>query len=162
MRIEIVKLELTNFKCFRHKEIDFNSDVTVIRGRNGVGKTTIADAILWCLFGKNTQGQSDFDLKTHDENGKPIPNLDHSVEMSLSVDGSTVTLKRTVKEVWIKRRGSDEQVFKNNTTEYMFNGEVVTATDYKKHISGIVSEDIFKAITSPSYFPSLKWQQQRE
>ena len=39
MKIEIKRLELTNFKCFRHKQITFDSDVTTIRGRNGVGKT---------------------------------------------------------------------------------------------------------------------------
>jgi DNA repair exonuclease SbcCD ATPase subunit len=159
---------MTNFKCFRSKQIHFNKDVTTISGRNGAGKTTIADAILWCLFGKNLQGQSDFDLKTHDETGKPIPNLDHSVELQLATvsDGSPseniVTLKRTLKESWIKKRGSEELVFKNNTTEYMINGESLTATDYKKYISGIISEDIFRAITNPSFFPSLKWQQQRD
>ncbi|MBR1449785.1 MAG: AAA family ATPase [Prevotella sp.] len=167
MNIQIKRLELTNFKCFRHKEISFDSDITTIRGRNGVGKTTIADAILWCLFGKNSAGQSDFDLKTHDPDGRPIPNLDHSVEMVLTVlhsfaNDQTVTLKRTLKETWVKRRGSDEQVFKNNTTEYLIDGEVKTAADYKKFISELVNEDIFRAITNPSYFPSLKWQQQRE
>lgn len=167
MNIEIRKLELTNFKCFRHKEFAFDSDVTTIRGRNGVGKTTIADAILWCLFGKNSAGQATFDLKTHDESGTPIPNLDHSVDMTLSVlDGSPVekeiTLKRTLKETWVKKRGKDEQVFKNNTTEYFVNGEAYTAKDYEKYISQLVNEDIFRAITNPAYFPSLKWQTQRE
>ena len=162
MKIELKRLELSNFKCFRHKEFDFANNVTVLRGRNGVGKTTVADAILWCLFGKNTQGQSDFDLKTHDSDGKPIPHLDHSVEMTLAVDDNPVTLRRTLKETWLKKRGSDEQVFKNNTTEYLVNGEVVTATDYKKYISELINEDIFRVITNPSYFPSLKWQQQRE
>ena len=162
MKITITRLELTNFKCFHKKGIAFDPHVTTIRGRNGVGKTTIADAILWCLFGKNSQGQSDFDLKTHDSDGSPIPNLDHSVEMQLNIDGRVVTLKRTLKEIWIKKRGSNEQVFKNNTTEYQYNGEACTATDYKKHISELVSEDIFRAITTPTFFPSLKWQQQRE
>lgn len=170
MNITIKQLTLTNFKCFRHKEISFDGNITTISGRNGAGKTTIADAILWCLFGKNTSGQADFDLKTHDDNGKPIPNLDHSVEMQLDVmgekDGFTtarhINLKRTLKETWIKKRGSDEQVFKNNTTEYLVNGEVYTAGDYKKFIAQLVDEDVFKAITSPTYFPSLKWQQQRE
>lgn len=162
MNITITRLELTNFKCFHKKGIAFDPHVTTIRGRNGVGKTTIADAILWCLFGKNSQGQSDFDLKTHGSDGSPIPNLDHSVEMQLNIDGRVVTLKRTLKETWIKKRGSSENVFKNNTTEYMFNGEACTATDYKKHISELVSEDIFRVITTPTFFPSLKWQQQRE
>lgn len=166
MNIQIRKLELTNFKCFRHKEVSFDSNITTIKGRNGAGKTTIADAILWCLFGKNSQGQSDFDLKTHDENGKPIPNLDHSVEMELAVSegglAKQVTLKRTLKETWVKKRGSEEQVFKNNTTEYMVNGDVMTASDYKKYIANLINEDIFRAITNPTYFTSLKWQDQRE
>lgn len=180
MNIQIKQLTLQNFKCFRSKEITFNSDITTIKGRNGAGKTTIADAILWCLFGKNTQGQSDFDIKTHDADGKPIPNLDHSVEIELNVlnekqlpnegmiknslitSDYNITLKRTLKETWIKKRGSDEQVFKNNTTEYMVNGEAKTAADYKKYIAQLVDEEVFKAITNPQYFPSLKWQVQRE
>lgn len=170
MKIEIRKLELTNFKCFRHKEISFDQDVTTIRGRNGVGKTTIADAILWCLFGKNAAGQATFDLKTHDADGKPIPNLDHSVEMVLHIDTiledkdfeKDVTLKRTLKETWVKKRGSEEMVFKNNTTEYFVNGEAYTAKDYEKYISSLIPEETFRAITNPQYFPSLKWQVQRE
>lgn len=162
MNIRIHKLTIDNFKCFKHKEFVFENDVVTIKGRNGAGKTTIADAILWCLFGKNSAGQSDFNLKTYDENGKVIPNLDHSVELELNCDFGYTSIKRTLKETWVKKRGTDEQVFKNNTTEYLVNGDSYTASDFKKYIASLVSEDIFKAITNPSYFPSLKWQQQRE
>lgn len=158
--IRIERMTLENFKCFRHKEIALSDDVTVIKGRNGVGKTTIADAILWCLFGKNTQGQSDFCIKTM-EGGVEIPHLDHSVEILMSVNGEAYTLKRTLKETWVKKRGTDEQVFKNNTTEYLINGEVLTATDYKKKIGSLIPEDVFRIVTNPLYFPSLKWQDQR-
>lgn len=162
MNIRITHLEMTNFKCFQHKELSFDALITTIKGRNGVGKTTIADAIFWTLFGKNSQGQADFDLKTHDENGVTIPHLDHSVEMTIAVDTKTVTIKRTLKETWVKKRGSDEQVFKNNTTEFLVNGDSYTAGDYKKYISELISEDVFKMITNPNYFPSLKWQDQRD
>lgn len=158
--IRIERMTLENFKCFRHKEIALSDDVTVIKGRNGVGKTTIADAILWCLFGKNTQGQSDFCIKTM-EGGVEFPHLDHSVEILMSVNGEAYTLKRTLKETWVKKRGTDEQVFKNNTTEYLINGEVLTATDYKKKIGSLIPEDVFRIVTNPLYFPSLKWQDQR-
>ena len=167
MIIKINSLEITNFKCFRHKEFTFDSDVTTIRGRNGAGKTTIADAILFCLFGKNTAGQSDLELFKTMEDGKVIPNLDHSVEMGLHVypnDGSDVhcvTLKRTIKEVWVKKRGSDESVFKNNTCEYFVNGDSYTKADFEKYVGSLITEDTFKAITNPVYFPSLKWQTQR-
>ena len=167
MNTKITKLELTNFKCFRHKEFSFDSDVTTIRGRNGVGKTTIADAILWCLFGKNSAGQATFSIKTHDAEGNDIPHLDHSVSITLRVSddspiGMELTLKRTLRETWVKKRGASEETLKGHTTEYFVNGDSFTAKDYEKYISNLVNEDIFRAITNPSYFPSLKWQQQRE
>ena len=165
MNIRITRIALTNFKCFRSKEITLSDDITTIRGRNGVGKTTIADAILFCLFGKNTAGQSDLELFKTLENGSVIPHLDHSVELCLTLlredSQQQVTLRRSIKEVWVKKRGSDETVFKNNTVEYFVNGESYTAADYKKYIASLVSEDVFRAITNPNYFPSLKWQEQR-
>lgn len=177
MAITIKNLKLVNFKCFRQKEFTFNQHVTTILGRNGVGKTTIADAILFCLFGKNTAGQSDLELFKTRVDGKVVPNLDHSVELTLSISASIaegapslpdktvsrdITFKRSIKEVWIKKRGSEESVFKNNTCEYFVNGEAYTQADYKKFIDSLISEDVFRAITNPSHFLSLKWQVQRD
>ncbi len=164
MKIIINKLSLQNFKCFRSKEITFDPVITTIRGRNGEGKTTIADAILFCLFGKNVAGQSDLELFKTRENGAIIPNIDHSVELTLNVSDETereVTLKRSIKEVWVKKRGSEESVFKNNTVEYYVNGESYTKGDYEKYISSLIDEKVFRAITNPSFFTSLKWQEQR-
>jgi len=161
MNILITNLRLENFKCFKNKEFSFSEKVTTISGRNGSGKTTIADAILFCLFGKNTQGQSDLELFKTREDGKVIPNLDHSVEMVITHDGIETTLKRSIKEVWVKKRGSDESVFKNNTVEYFVDGESLTKGDFEKYVSSLINENVFKAITNPTYFPSLKWQDQR-
>lgn len=166
-KIFIKHLTMTNFKCFRDKEVEFNGDITTISGRNGVGKTTIADAILFCLFGKNTAGQSDLELFKTRENGKVIPNVDHSVGLILTVsDGSAIekeiTLRRSIKEMWVKRRSTDEMVFKNNTCEYFVNNESYTKEDYKKYIDSLISEETFRTITSPTYFLTLHWKTQRE
>lgn len=169
MNIRISRLSMTNFKCFREKELNLDEDIITIRGRNGAGKTTIADAILFCLFGKNSEGQSDLELFKTRENGQVVHNLDCSVEIRLALfrkeDGAenqTVTLRRSIKEVWIKKRGSEESVFKNNTVEYFVNGESYTKSDYEKYITSLVDERVFRAITNPNYFPSLKWQDQRK
>ena len=54
-------LSLKNFRQFINDEIAFSTDaeknVTLIRGKNTSGKTTIASAFRWCMFGeKNMEG----------------------------------------------------------------------------------------------------------
>ncbi len=171
MNISIRNITLRNFKCFREASFQFDGLVSTFAGRNGSGKTTIADAILWCLFGKNSAGQSSFDLKTHDESGRTIPHLEHSVEMELCIVADAagteagqrvLQLKRVLQETWVKKRGATDEALKGHTTEFYVDGEAYTAKDYEAFISGLIPESTFRAITNPQYFPSLKWQQQRE
>ena len=165
MNIKINTLSLANFKCFRNKEFSFGEDVVTIKGRNGVGKTTIFDAILFCLFGKNSQDQTKFNIKTNDEYGNMIPHLDHAVEIELELVGeetTSVSLRHSVKEKWTKKRGVTEEVFSGDTHEYFVNGELYTAADYKKYISSLINEQTFRILTNPQYFTSLKWQEQRD
>ena len=165
MNIKINTLSLTNFKCFRNKEFSFGEDIVTIKGRNGVGKTTIFDAILFCLFGKNSQDQTKFNIKTNDEYGNVIPHLDHAVEIELELVGeetTSVSLRHSVKEKWTKKRGVTEEVFSGDTHEYFVNGELYTAADYKKYISSLINEQTFRILTNPQYFTSLKWQEQRD
>lgn len=46
----IKSLELTNFKRFKSLKLDFPSDITVIKGLNEQGKSTIAEALIVALF----------------------------------------------------------------------------------------------------------------
>ncbi|MHC4477703.1 MAG: AAA family ATPase [Planctomycetota bacterium] len=52
MRIE--KITLNNYRQFRDAEISFNrnrdSDLHIVIGRNGTGKTNVLNAINWCLY----------------------------------------------------------------------------------------------------------------
>ena len=49
-------LYLKNYRTYRGPEtIDFatgNQNITVVKGNNEVGKTTIMNAITWCLYGQ--------------------------------------------------------------------------------------------------------------
>lgn len=162
MNISIKNITLVNFKGIRDLSIDISKPVTDIYGRNRSGKTTIADAINWCLFGKDSKGNAKFGLKTRDAEGKIIPNIEHTVTLTLLCDNVEHELKRSVSEKYNKLRGSDQVVFVGNTESYLVDGNSTTATDYKKFISGLIDENTFKAITTPSYFTSLSWQQQRQ
>jgi DNA repair exonuclease SbcCD ATPase subunit len=43
---------INNFKCYEHKEITFpKSGLTLLSGLSGAGKSTVFQAIYWCLYG---------------------------------------------------------------------------------------------------------------
>ncbi|MDD1666191.1 MAG: SMC family ATPase [Methanomicrobiales archaeon] len=42
---------MRNFKRYRHQDVVFRDGITGILGNNGAGKSTIVDAILFCLYG---------------------------------------------------------------------------------------------------------------
>ncbi|MBP6869736.1 DNA replication/repair protein RecF [Candidatus Babeliales bacterium] len=48
MRLE--KIELKNFRCFKKETFNFGSDVTIIYGNNGSGKTTIIEALHYLCY----------------------------------------------------------------------------------------------------------------
>ena len=59
--MKIKKLNLTNYRGFKQLDIDFEPDITVIAGINGVGKSSILNALAVCLshvLPKLTQSRS--------------------------------------------------------------------------------------------------------
>lgn len=160
------KLTLRNFKGVRNLDVSFDQETT-ISGENGTGKTTVFDAFVWLLFGKDSTGKSDsgvssFNIKTLDENGKPILKLEHEVTAALSVNGNEVTLKRIYLEKWEKPRGTSQEILKNHYTDYYLNGvKLATKKEYEAEVSAIIPEDVFKMITNPFYFNTRSAAEQK-
>lgn len=159
-KITLKSLSLVNFKGVRELNLDFTQQVTVISGDNGTGKTTIFDAFTWLLFGKDSLGRSDsnFNIKTLDPTtGKPILKLEHSVEGVLDVDGKEIKLQRNYVEKWVKPKGKTEEHLDNHYTEFYINGvKLGTKREYEAAIASLIPEDVFKMITNPFTFNSLK------
>ncbi len=158
--ITIKRLTINNFKGIFHLVINFDR-VTNIYGANGSGKTTVFDAFLWVLFGKDSTDRKDFEVKTLDENNQPYHRLDHEVQADLVVDGEEIAVKRCMKEKWTKKRGSSIEEMTNHDNTYYWNDVPLKLEDYKAKIAGIVDENIFKLLTNTTYFNSLKWQDRR-
>jgi DNA repair exonuclease SbcCD ATPase subunit len=163
-RVTIREITLVNFKGIKSLNIKFGQDETEIRGANKTGKSTIMDAFNWVLFGKNAFGDSDskFGIKTNDTEGNIIPKIDHEVTAVFDIDGQTVELRRILSEDWVTPRGKEEPELKGNSTAYFYNGVPLKESEYKGKINEIISEDLFRMITNPLYFPRLDWQVQRE
>lgn len=162
MNIKINKLILQNFKGIKSLEISADGENLNIYGDNAIGKTTVFDAFTWLLFGKDSLGRSDFGIKTQDENGKVIHNLEHSAECELLIDENVLTLKKVYAEKWAKKRGSAESEFSGHETKYFVNEVPTTKKEYEQKIASIIDETLFKIITNPLYFNEhLKWQDRR-
>ena len=78
--ITLNRIRLNNFKGIRNGEYSFDDKNAVVYGENGTGKTTLMDAMLWVLFGKDSNNRADFGIKTLEADGTVIPNVDHEVE----------------------------------------------------------------------------------
>ena len=165
-KIILKSLALVNFKGVRDFSIAFNDGITTVCGDNGTGKTTLYDAYLWLLFGKDSTGRSDgangFNVKTTDESGKPIYRLEHSVTAVLDVDGKEIKLQRSLVEKWQKVNGTTDEVMKDETQYFINDVRTGTKKEYQAEISEIIPEDVFRMITNPYYFTSLSADTQKE
>lgn len=160
-KIAIQKMSLTNFKGVRKLDLNFNEEETNIFGDNGTFKTTTFDAFTWLLFGKDSSDRKDFQIKTLDKNNATTDKVECEVSAVLLVDGVVVTLRRILKENWTKKRGSETQEFTGNSTEYYWNDVPMQLKEYQLKVGSILDEQVFKMITNPLAFNSLKWTDRR-
>ena len=159
--MKIKSLALQNFKGCRNSTYTFDGKNVTVCGANGSGKTTIFDAFTWLLFGKDSLDNAKFEIRPLDKDGKQIDNIEICVVATLEIDGKEVELKKTQKQNWVKKRGTQNPVLQGNVNEYEIDGYPRSEKDYKEYINGIVSDDLFKMLTNPTYFPNMPWKEQR-
>lgn len=157
--MKLAKLIIDNFKGIRHFVLDAGGKSVTILGANGAGKSTVADAYFWLLFGKNAAGESDFTIKTIGSSG-----LDYAVEAVLIDErmpyDNEITFRRVLKEQWTKKRGEGERTLTGNTTEYYIDGVPKKQSEYAQFVSDLCLGDAVRLLTDPYYFTRLKWQEQ--
>lgn len=136
---------------------------TSIKGQNAAGKTTIFDAFTWLLFNKNSAGEEKFNIRPLDKDGNRIDNVEIKVVGVLDVEGKEVMLSKVQKQNWVKKRGTNTVTLQGNPNSYEIDGYPKSEADFKAYVSELSqSEDMFKLLTNPQYFSSLKWKDQRD
>lgn len=162
MKMILKSLHLENFKGIKSLDVDFSSK-TKIKGQNASGKTTVFDAFTWLLFNKNSTGEEKFNVRPLDKDGKRIDNVEIKIVAVLDVDGKEVELSKVQKQNWVKKRGTDTVTLQGNVNSFEIDGYPKSESDFKAYVSGLAqSEDMFKMLTNPQYFSSLKWKEQRD
>lgn len=163
MRMILKSLHGENFKGIKSIDIKFGEKKTKISGQNASGKTTIFDIVSWLFFNKNSAGEEKFNVRPLDKDGHRIDNVEIKVVGVIDVDGKEVELSKVQKQNWVKKRGTDTVTLQGNVNSFEIDGYPKSEAEFKAYISGLAqSEEMFKMLTNPQYFSSLKWKDQRD
>lgn len=162
-KVTIEKLTLKNFRGVENLEATFNPIMTFITGHNRQGKTTVENAWLWLLTGKDTDLRKDFDIKPKDENGNYKKTSATEVHAAIDVNGVKYSIKRIYTEKWTKKRNSNEMEFNGNETNFFINEVPYSQTDFNREMLNIIStEEIIHLLGNIKNFNSLDWVKQRQ
>lgn len=153
MKTFLKKTVLENFMCYASRTFDFY-DITKIMAENGVGKSTIATAYLWCLF------NCDYELKDNpvvrrEVDGVSVDDMDTSVELALDVDGKEVTMKKVQKRTYSK----DGSSYKDDN-KYFINDVPKTLKDFNAYLD--IDMSVFKMCSNINAFLNQKPAEMRE
>lgn len=160
MEIKFKKIRIRNFRGLVSFEANLEGRSVRISGANGLGKSSVADAITWVLFGKDSRRRTVFPIDPVDDEGRIIHNLDVSVELEMLIDGQPTTLRRLRQEKWVQKRGMTREQLDGHQTTCYIDGRPLPSSDFSSHVDTIVKEELFRALTTPDYFPSLPMDQQ--
>jgi DNA repair exonuclease SbcCD ATPase subunit len=129
--------------------------ITEVCGTNGTGKTTLFNAFTFALFGKDSNGRTDFGFKRRERDGQVVHNAEYGVRLVFDIDGTERTFERVVTEKWVKPRGGSEKVLSGHETAYYVDNIKCSMKDYNAAVSEIAMEDVLRMLTDVFYFTSL-------
>lgn len=134
MKLELTHIAITGFKGYKGTvEYDMGYR-TVVQGDNGLGKSSIGEAIAWALTGCNIWGN---ERATTDLVNNKKPKLTEVI-LDLLLDGEPQTIIR-------RKKGSSNEVYWNEAKS--------STNDIAREI--FKNKDVFLSIVNPYYFPSL-------
>lgn len=134
MKIEFKSIQIEGFCSIPKLSLDLNQNyVTLIRGRNGNGKSTILSALVWVLYGKNIKGVSDVNTwekyRTKEYQGT-------KVEIEFSIE------KHTHKIIRCQNYKGKVNGVKGNNGVFYFINNVLINDKYKSNIQSKIEENL--------------------
>lgn len=163
MNIILKKIHMENFKIFQNKSILF-SLLTKIFAQNYRGKSSIVDVFFWVLFGKSSTGNSEgknFHPRRQID-GVDVDRVPVIAEVTLLVDDREIVIRKVQEQKWVRKRGNDFETYEGDSNSYFWNEVEVKESEHKKRVAEIIDEDLFKKITNPHAFVTMKQDEQKK
>lgn len=124
MALQLQKVYLKNWKCYLEQEVNLsskpNQNILIFYGRNGAGKTSLQEGILWCLYGKDIVSLAKLSQYFNRVNLKIEPELELVVKLTLADSNNIYEIQRIAQRM---QRGSTFYVSGQSLTFYM-NGQL--------------------------------------
>lgn len=153
-KIEIREIRLENYKKFNEAKFDF-FDRTIISGRNKEGKSTIENAYMEILTGKEVDGTQPDGIRPHGEDGKDLNRADVIREVVLDIDGKETTIRKITKQKWRKPHGQTEEVLDGNTVSYEVDGFPYAPKKFEEYMKELSDPEILLMCSNPNPFLSI-------
>lgn len=132
--IEFTNISIRGFCSIQELDLPLNTKgITVIRGANGFGKTSIFTALVWALYGKNLKGNSDVNTWS---NYRPKGYKGTKVEVFFNSGSHVHSITRCLKytdEVYGSKGG--------NRLIYQIDGEIISERG-KRSIQDVINHDL--------------------
>lgn len=154
MKIRIKSLDLENYKKFEKTSFHF-FDRTKISGKNKEGKSTIMNAYMEILTGKEVDGTQPDGIRPHGSDGEDLNRSDIIREVVLDIDGKETTIRKITKQKWRKPHGQTEEVLDGNTVSYEIDGFSYTPKKFEEYIKELADPEILLMCSNPNPFLSI-------
>ena len=155
MNIKIKSLTLENYKKFEAPVTFHFNNRTKVSGKNKEGKTTLENAYMEILTGKEVDGTQPDGIRPHDANGKDLNRTDVVREVVLDIGGKETSIRKITKQKWRKPHGQIEEVLDGNTVSYEIDGFPYAPKKFEEYMKELADPDILLMCSNPNPFLSV-------
>ncbi|EES48618.1 AAA family ATPase [Clostridium botulinum] len=134
MQLEITNIAITGFKGYKDKQEYILGHRTVVAGDNGLGKSSIGEAIVWALTGCDIWGNEKAATRLVNDKRPKVT----EIVLDFLLDGEPQTIIR-------RKKGSGNEVYWNDAKS--------STNDIAREI--FKNKNVFLSIVNPYYFPDL-------
>lgn len=156
--VKIKSLTLNNYRCFSG-EREFHADFgekTRVSGKNGSGKSTVMNAVMEVLTGKNADGTQADNVRPVVD-GQEVEGVDVERTVVLDIDGKETEIKKITKQKRERVDGVMQYVPGSNVNSYMVDGISFNQKKLDEFITdNICPPETLLACCNPNAFLSLK------
>lgn len=115
--VKLVSAHCENFKGFKSFDIQFGNKITHIKGANGLGKSSIAELLMWVLHGVGNDLTSNPKVR-REVDKVPVADVPVVGEITMEVDGKEIVVKKVQKRTTKKDSSySDDNTYSINGVE---------------------------------------------